>query len=222
MPQRTVPPAAVLFDLDGTLLDSAPDLVVAAERLCRELYEPAPNAANVRRVVSAGGKAILRQALPTADEPRIESLLARYLDIYAQDLAVATRIYDGIDDVLALLERQRIPWGVVTNKAGWLALPLMQRMGLADRAAAIVAGDTLPQRKPDAAPVRHACALIGVEPAATIMIGDDLRDVVSGRDAGCWTIAAAWGYLDGGDPATWGADRVIDTPTHLLAELDPG
>lgn len=219
MPPRRVPATAVLFDLDGTLIDSAPDLVVAAERLCRELDEPAPNAANISRVVSAGGKAILRQALPNADEARIESLLARYLDIYAQDLAVATRPYDGIEAVLQMLEARQLPWGVVTNKAGWLAEPLMQRLGLASRAAAIVAGDTLPQRKPDPAPVRHACELIGVDPASVIMVGDDLRDVVSGRDAGAWTIAAAWGYLDGGDPATWGADLVVDTPQTLLSVL---
>lgn len=219
MPPRPNPPAAVLFDLDGTLIDSAPDLVVAAERLCHELGEPAPNAAHVRRVVSAGGKAILRQTLPNADEARIESLLARYLDIYAQDLAVATRPYEGIDEVLMMLEQRRIPWAVVTNKAGWLAVPLMERLGLAPRAAAIVAGDTLPQRKPHAAPVLHACQLIGVDPANAIMVGDDLRDVVSGRDAGAWTIAAGWGYLDGGDPATWGADRVIETPQLLHAEL---
>lgn len=220
MPPRPAPPAAVLFDLDGTLLDSAPDLVYAAERLCDELGEAAPIATNVRRVVSAGGKAILRQALPLADEDRIATLLPRYLDLYAEHLAVATRPYDGVDALLAWLDDRRIPWGIVTNKVGWLAQPLIERIGLASRSAVVVAGDTLPTKKPDPAPVLHAARVIGVDPTRAMMVGDDRRDVDSGRAAGAWTVAAAWGYLDGGDPHAWGADRVIDTPFGLLAELE--
>ncbi|MEO7917584.1 MAG: HAD-IA family hydrolase [Dokdonella sp.] len=220
MPPRPIPPAAVLFDLDGTLVDSAPDLILAAERLCIELDEPPPNGERVRRVVSAGGKAILRQVLPNADEDRIDSLLARYLDIYAQDIVVETRPYDGIEPLLHWLEMRRIPWGVVTNKAGWLAQPILEKMGYATRSAAMVAGDTLPTRKPDPEPVRHACAMIGVDPARTMMVGDDRRDIDSGRGAGAWTIAAAWGYLDGGDPQSWGADEIFDTAAKLQRALE--
>ncbi len=220
MPLRPVPPVAVLFDLDGTLVDSAPDLILAAKRLCIEIDEPPPNGERVRRVVSAGGKAILRQALPNADEARIDALIDRYLDIYAQDIVVETRAYDGIESLLASLESRRIPWGVVTNKAGWMAEPILRKLGLLDRCAAWVAGDTLATRKPDPEPVLHACSTIGVDPTLTMMVGDDRRDVDSGNAAGAWTVAAAWGYLDGGDPENWGADQVIDTPSHLQASLE--
>ncbi|MEO6075258.1 MAG: HAD-IA family hydrolase [Dokdonella sp.] len=220
MPLRPVPPAAVLFDLDGTLIDSAPDLILAAERLCIEIDEPPPNGERVRRVVSAGGKAILRQALPNADEARINALIDRYLDIYAQDIVVETRAYDGIESLLASLESRRIPWGVVTNKAGWMAEPILRKLGLLDRCAAWVAGDTLATRKPDPEPVLHACALIGVDPGLTMMVGDDRRDVDSGNAAGAWTVAAAWGYLDGGDPENWGAGEIFDTASQFHESLE--
>ena len=220
MPLRPVPPAAVLFDLDGTLVDSAPDLILAAERLCIEIDEPPPNGERVRRVVSAGGRAILRQALPHADETRIDALIDRYLDIYAQDIVVETRAYDGVEALLASLESRNIPWGVVTNKAGWLAEPILRKLGLFDRCAAWVAGDTLATRKPDPEPVLHACATIGVDPALTMMVGDDRRDVDSGNFAGAWTVAAAWGYLDGGDPENWGADEIFDTASQFHASLE--
>ena len=220
MPLRPVPPAAVLFDLDGTLVDSAPDLILAAERLCIEIDEPPPNGERVRRVVSAGGRAILRQALPNADEARIEALIDRYLDIYAQDIVVETRAYDGVELLLASLEQRRIPWGVVTNKAGWLAEPILRKLGLFDRCAAWVAGDSLATLKPDPEPVLHACATIGVDPAFTMMVGDDRRDVDSGNSAGAWTVAAAWGYLDGGHPENWGADEIFDTASQFHASLE--
>ena len=220
MPSRPIPPAAVLFDLDGTLVDSAPDLILAAERLCSEIDEPPPNGERVRRVVSAGGRAILRQALPSADDARIEALIQRYLDIYAQDIVIATRPYDGVDALLASLESRQIPWGVVTNKAGWLAEPILHKLGLFDRCAAWVAGDTLPKRKPDPEPVLHACAIIGVDPTLTMMVGDDRRDIDAGSAAGAWTVAAAWGYLDGGDPQSWGADEIADTPSQFHRSLE--
>ncbi|MFZ2236673.1 MAG: HAD-IA family hydrolase [Dokdonella sp.] len=220
MPLRPVPPAAVLFDLDGTLVDSAPDLILAAERLCIEIDEPPPNGERVRRVVSAGGKAILRQALPNADDARIDALIDRYLDIYAQDIVVETRPYDGIEALLVSLESRRIPWGVVTNKAGWMAEPILRKLGLLDRCAAWVAGDTLATRKPDPEPVLHACAIIGIDPALTMMVGDDRRDVDSGNAAGAWTVAAAWGYLDGGDPENWGAAEIFSTPSQLHTSLE--
>ncbi len=210
---------AVLFDLDGTLADSAPDLVAAMATLCDELGEPPPDAAAVTRVVSAGGKAILRQGLPGADAVRIDALLPRYLELYATRGNHATRLYDGVDAMLRGLEARGVPWGIVTNKAGWLAGPVVEHLGLAARCAVLVAGDTLPQRKPDPAPVHHACAQIGVAAANTIFVGDDLRDVEAGRAAGARTIAAAWGYLNGGDPYAWGADvvvaRVDDLPPVL-------
>jgi phosphoglycolate phosphatase len=212
-------PRAVLFDLDGTLIDSAPDLVIAVEALCRELGAPPPDAARVREVVSAGGRAMLRRGLPGADETMIDQWLPRFLDIYSANMAVHTRLYDGIGDVLEGFESQGVAWGVVTNKPGWLTRPLLEQMGLHTRCAAIVTGDCLSVRKPDPAPVLRACELAGVEAFATAFVGDDLRDVQAGRAAGALTVAAAWGYLDGGDPHAWGADRVVDAPLALPRAL---
>ena len=206
----------VLFDLDGTLADSAPDLVAALATLCVEIGAPAPDAARVSTVVSAGGRAILRSGLPACEEARIEELLPRYLDLYAARGNASTALYDGIAGILDGLDARGIPWGVVTNKVGWLAQPVLAHLGLDTRCKALVAGDTLARRKPDPAPVLHACVELGIAPSDTTFVGDDLRDILAGKAAGTRTIAAGWGYLDGGDPHAWGADLVIET-THALS-----
>ena len=210
---------AVLFDLDGTLADSAPDLVAALATLCAEIGRAEPDPVAVSRVVSAGGRAILRCGLPGIDEAQVEALLPRYLDLYAARGNASTRLYDGIDEVLRDLEGQGIAWGIVTNKVAWLAAPVVEKLGLARRCGALVAGDTLARRKPDPDPVLHACALLEVDPSRTLFVGDDLRDIEAGRAAGTRTIAAAWGYLNGGDPADWGADAIAATVAALPAVL---
>ncbi|WP_395682727.1 HAD family hydrolase [Dokdonella sp.] len=212
-------PRAVFFDLDGTLVDSAPDLIAAVKALCVELGAPLPDADIVRGVVSAGGRAMLRKGLPGADDAMIDQWLPRFLDLYSVAMTVHTKLYDGIAEVLERLAARDVAWGIVTNKPGWLARPMLEQMGFHRSAVALVTGDCLPVRKPDPAPVRFACEKAGVDPAHAVMIGDDLRDVVSGRDAGTRTIAAGWGYLDGGDPHAWGADLVIDDPRALIAAL---
>ncbi|GAA0705132.1 HAD-IA family hydrolase [Dokdonella soli] len=214
-----LPPRAVLFDLDGTLVDSAPDLVAAVQALCVELGAPPPDADAVRKVVSAGGRAMLRKGLPGADDAMIDQWLARFLDIYSVKMAVHTRLYDGMAEVLDLFESRGIAWGIVTNKPGWLARPMLAQMAFHTGCAALVTGDCLPVRKPDPAPVLRACELVGVDASSCVFVGDDLRDVQAGRAAGARTIAAAWGYLDGGDPHAWGADHVVDVPSGLPAAL---
>lgn len=212
-------PEAVLFDLDGTLVDSAPDLVAALATLCIEIGRHAPDPVAVSRVVSAGGRAILRCGLPDLDEAGADALLPRYLDLYAARGNVSTGLYEGMDGVLRDLESRGIGWGIVTNKVGWLAAPMVEQLGLASRCGALVAGDTLQQRKPHPAPVLHACALMKVDPARTLFVGDDLRDIEAGQAAGMRTIAAAWGYLNGGDPHRWGADCVAESVIDLTSCL---
>ena len=211
--------AAVFFDLDGTLVDSAPDLVVAMQRLRAELGESCVDVAAIGTLVSKGGRAMLRRGFPDADEPRIEQLLPRFLQLYAEAIATHTRTYPGIDDVLATLEARAIHWGVVTNKPGWLARALLSALRLDVRCVALVSGDCLPQRKPDPAPLLHACALANVAPARSVYVGDDARDIETGQRAGTRTIAAAWGYVNGEDVSTWGADLVVEQPRDLLHAL---
>lgn len=213
------PPQAVFFDLDGTLVDSAPDLIAAVRALCVELGAPEPDVEAVRKVISAGGRAMLREGLAGADDPMIDQWLPRFLDLYAVKMVVHTRLYDGMAEVLDLLQARGIAWGIVTNKPGWLARPMLAQMPFHQGCAALVTGDCLPVRKPDPAPVLRACALTGVDASHCVFVGDDVRDVQAGHAAGARTIAAAWGYLDGGDPHTWGADIVVNTPHALLAAL---
>lgn len=210
---------AVFFDLDGTLIDSAPDLVDAMRRLRAELGEPAIVLDQVGAVVSKGGRAMLRAGFPGVDEARLESLLPRYLDLYAEQIAAYTRTFDGIDGVLARFEASALPWGIVTNKPEYLARAVVAELGLDKRSAALVGGDTLPVRKPDPAPLLHAAQLAGVDAAHSVYVGDDARDIEAGRAAGMRTVAAGWGYLDGEDPYAWGADIVIAKPHDLLPAL---
>lgn len=208
---------AVFFDLDGTLVDSAPDMIEAMRRLRMEQDESPEGAESIGTVVSKGGRAMIRRGFPRADEARVEVLLPRFLDLYAEAIATHSALYPGMDAVLAGLEARSTPWGVVTNKPGTLARALLAALHLDARCAALVTGDCLPLKKPDPAPLLHACKLANVEASRSIYVGDDLRDIEAGSAAGMRTIAAGWGYLDGEDPHDWGADCVIDTPAQLLA-----
>ena len=207
----------VLFDLDGTLLDSAPDLYAALVRQCAEEGVAAPDYATVREVVSRGSRAILRCAFADRGEPAIEALVPRYLDLYEALVAQDTHAFDGVEALLAQLEARGIRWGVVTNKPGFLTDALLARIGWDARAAAVVSGDTLPVKKPDPAPVLLACERAGIDPARSVFVGDDRRDVMAGAAAGLYTVAVRWGYLDGGNPDDWQADCVIDHPDELSA-----
>lgn len=211
---------AVFFDLDGTLVDSAPDLVAAMQRLCRELAAVEPDAAAVRAVVSKGGRAMLRRGLPGLEEARYDELLPRFLTTYAQRIAAQSQPFAGVEALIAAIEQRGARWGVVTNKPGWLARPLVDALGWSARSAALVCGDCLAVRKPDPAPVLHACALAGVDPSRCLYVGDDLRDIEAGRAAGMLTVAAAWGYLDGEDPQSWAADWVAESAAALHERLE--
>lgn len=213
----------VLFDLDGTLLDSAPDLFAALVAQCAEEGVEAPAFAPVREVVSSGARAVLRRAFADRGEPAIEALLPRFLQLYQQVMATRTASFDGVDALLAQIETGGLRWGIVTNKAAYLAEDLVGRIGWASRASVVVSGDTLPVKKPDPAPVLLACQRSGLTPARTLFVGDDRRDIQAGAGAGLFTVAVSWGYLDGGNPHEWGADLVVDHPSELarLLKLEP-
>ncbi len=208
------PLAGVFFDLDGTLVDSARDMHSALNALCREHALTAPSFAVVRETVSRGARAVLRCAVGDNDA-RVEALLPRFLERYVATGMANTHAFPGVDAVLEDLEARGVPWGVVSNKAEALVALVLQRLGYDRRAAAVVGGDTLAERKPDPAPVLHACALAGVEPSACVYVGDDPRDIEAGRAAGLYTVAAAWGYLDGADPREWQPEAVAGSAAEL-------
>lgn len=213
------PLAGVFFDLDGTLADSARDMHAALTELCGEQSWEVPPFEVVRETVSRGARAVLRCAVGE-DEAAVDAALPRFLELYVATGMAHTRAFDGIDALLDRLDRRDVRWGVVSNKAADLVARVMAKLGYAGRAAAVVGGDTLPQRKPDPAPVLHACALAGVAPGRSVYVGDDPRDILAGRGAGLYTVAAAWGYLGGADPRAWQPDAVSATPAQLSALLD--
>jgi phosphoglycolate phosphatase len=213
--------AAVLFDLDGTLLDTAPDMVGALNRLrVEEGRDPLPFTA-VRASVSHGAMRLTQVGFPEAEGAEFERLRLRFLQVYAANLAHETVLFPGLDAVLQRFEAEGIPWGVVTNKPGWLTDPLLDHLDLARRACCVVSGDTVAERKPHPLPLLHAAALTGVDPRHCVYVGDAERDIVAGRAAGMWTVVAAYGYLGAGDdPNAWSPHGIIHHPEQVADWLD--
>jgi phosphoglycolate phosphatase len=213
---------AVLFDLDGTLLDTAPDMVESLLQLLSEESAPAIDYIVARAHVSNGALGLIDIgfARQLNDETRFR-LRDRYLEIYAARVAVATTLFPGMAEVLASLERLNLAWGVVTNKPGCLTEPLLAALDLLPRCACVVSGDTLAERKPHPGPLLHAAQTIGVDARQTAYVGDAGRDIQAGKAAGMVTIAAAYGYIPPqDDPADWAADYTIEHPRQLLAALN--
>ena len=211
---------AVLFDLDGTLLDTAPDLASALNALRGEHGLPPLPLALIRPQVSHGGTAVLRVGFPHLSAERSAALLERLLHLYRERLARETRPFEGVEQLLAHLEASAVPWGVVTNKAGWLTNPLLQALQLHARAGAIVCGDTLQVRKPDPAPLLHAASLVGVEPNACMYVGDAERDMIAARAAGMRALGARFGYIGPEERVEhWPADGWIDAPLEVIEWL---
>ncbi len=209
---------AVLFDLDGTLADTAPDMArtVNLMRTNRGLA-PVP-AAVVRPHVSQGARGMILSAFGIGtDDPEFAAMRAEFLDLYAGNLCIDTRLFPGMDELLAGLESEAIAWGVVTNKFERFAKPLIEALGLATRAAVVIGGDTCARAKPFPDPLLFAASSIGTAPALTLYVGDDERDVQAARAAGMPVVVAGYGYLGGSPPATWNADAILDSPAHLHA-----
>jgi 2-phosphoglycolate phosphatase len=214
---------ALLLDLDGTLLDTAPDMGAALNRLRAEHGLAALSPETIRPHVSHGSNALVKLGFPGADGEAFERLRQRFLDLYRANLSDGTRLMDGFDDVLERLESRGVPWGVVTNKPGWLTDPLLEQLGLRARAACVVSGDTLAQRKPHPLPLLHAAELVGRPATDFLYVGDAERDVVAGRAAGMITVAVRFGYLAADeDPAAWQPDGIVDRPADLLDWLELG
>jgi N-acetyl-D-muramate 6-phosphate phosphatase len=215
------PIRAVLFDLDGTLLDTAPDMIVALNTLLgQQGREPLPYAL-ARTQVSHGSTGMLKQAFPeVAQGDEFEQLRKRFLSLYSERLAQDTALFAGCDTVLDTLAEENIAWGIVTNKPAFLTEPLLKALGLAQRAGCVVSGDTLPERKPHPAPLLHAAQLLALPPQQCVYVGDAQRDVQSARAAGMQVLLALYGYLGPDDrPDTWQADAQIQSPMEILQWL---
>lgn len=209
---------AVLLDLDGTLVYTLPDLHAALNRALDEAgLAPVPEA-TMRPRVSRGARAMLDAALAgRLDDDARDAVLARFLAFYEAGIAERSRLVPGMPEVLAALEAEGLPWGIVTAKLARYTALLVRSLGLESRAACVVSGDSTARGKPHPDPLLHAGARIGVAPAACVYVGDARGDVEAGRRAGMRTVAATWGYIDPSDePAAWGADMLVDRPGALL------
>ena len=214
---------AMLFDLDGTLIDSAPDLVSCVQDVMRARgAQPLPFE-SLRPMVSRGMRGLLTAAYGAdfIDSNEYPDVLVQCLKLYSGRLAEQSRPFPHMREVLDGVARKRIPWGVVTNKPEYLTRPLLEALGLADACAVAVGGDTTAHSKPHPEPMLFAAARLGVKPQHCIMLGDDPRDMQAARNAGMTGLAAAWGYFPPNeDLSTWGAAAVLNAPQDLLAWLD--
>jgi phosphoglycolate phosphatase len=214
---------AVLFDLDGTLADTAPDLGGALNLLLAEIGAPPVPLEVARPHTSSGARGMLKAGLGlTPEDARYEELKRRFLELYEQNICRETRLFDGIEALLAGLDARGVPWGIVTNKIERFTFPLLRALALDARTRCIVGGDTAPRPKPHPDPLLHAAELLALPPEACIYVGDDLRDIQAARAAGMPAIAAGYGYLgEDADPTLWLADAVIQHPLEVLKHLGP-
>lgn len=212
----------LLLDLDGTLVDTAPDLAATLNALRAEHGLAPLDFDVIRPHVSHGARAMVRVGFGIGEEDaRFADLRERFLALYRDRLAVHSRLFAGMEELLAAVENRGVKWGIVTNKPAWLTEPLAAELGLADRASCIISGDSTRNRKPHPEPLLHASALVGVAPGQCLYVGDARRDVDAGRAAGMRTLVAMFGYLGTDDrPHEWEADGLIDHPLDILPWLN--
>jgi N-acetyl-D-muramate 6-phosphate phosphatase len=212
-------PEAVLFDLDGTLADTAPDLAAALNAVREQDGLPPVPELQLRPFTSAGARGLIEAGYGWSPEhPEFERVRNAFLNHYEHHSSLHSRLFLGIDRLLQALQQQGILWGVVTNKSMRFVPKVLSGLGLHAHAATVIGGDSTPHAKPHPAPLLAACAQIGKTPAQCLYVGDDIRDVQAARAAGMPVVAVAYGYLGQGDPPTqWGADAIIDQPMDLLS-----
>jgi len=212
----------VLFDLDGTLADTAPDLGRALNRLRAERgLEPLPIGV-MRAHASSGARGLLKAGFGlTPESGGYDALRDRFLELYAENLCVDTRLFDGIPELLSRIEARPLPWGIVTNKATRFTHRIVAALGLAERVGCVVCGDTTAHIKPHPAPLLHAAQALALPPEVCCYLGDDLRDVQAAHAAGMSSVAVEWGYhgTENGGPRSWNAGAVIAQPRDLIAVL---
>jgi len=209
---------SVLFDLDGTLADTAPDLANALNNVRMEMgLAPLPLQV-IRPEVSNGATALTRLGFNIdCTHPEFEPLRLRLLEFYQQNIAAETRLFEGMHEVLKVLENSDIQWGVVTNKPARFTEPLLKALDLSHRATCIVSGDTLEKKKPNPEPILHACNIVGCKPHQAVYVGDAPRDIEAGRRAGTKTLVALFGYInEQQQPRQWGADGFVETPRDIV------
>ena len=213
---------AVLFDMDGTLLDTAPDFIAICQAMRADRGLAPINPQHIRDEISGGARAMVAVTFSMDPEsPGFEELRQEFLERYLKDCAVHSKLFDGMAELLEDIEKAKLIWGVVTNKPVRFAEPIMQQLGLAQRSAVLVCPDHVSRSKPDPEMILLACAKIGIAANATLFVGDDARDIEAGRAAGCKTVAVTWGYIHPEDnPNHWGADAIIEHPAELRTLLD--
>ncbi len=211
----------VIFDLDGTLLDTAPDLAAALNIMLAKYYYPDVPFERIRPIASYGSKALIKLGFEIDEtDANFERLRQEYLHIYSEHSCHLTTLFPEMPAVLAQLEQHKIPWGIVTNKPGWLTLPILKKLNLIDKTDCVVCGDTLKTNKPDPAPLLYACELLNCTPQECLYVGDAEVDVIAGQRAGIKTIVAGYGYIIEADKAHyWGAATIIHSPEDLLNYL---
>jgi len=213
-----LPIKTILFDLDGTFADTAPDLADALNRtLMANHRQPLPFE-QIRPVVSHGGRALIELGFGIQiSDPGFDDLRQQLLDFYQADISRHTQLFPGIITLICELHRHQMQWGIVTNKPGWLTSPLLESLDLPVLPCSVVSGDTLPQRKPEPEPLLHASAECQCDPAQCLYVGDAERDIIAGKRAGMLTMAALYGYIRQSDnPIQWQADSYIEHVDAIL------
>ena len=215
---------AVLFDLDGTLLDSAPDLVATLNHLRARQGLAAMPVNELRHFVSRGAIGLIKAGMPPCDDDTLMSWRESFLDHYQDNSFIHSRPFEGVEFLLSELASRGIPWGIVTNKMEFLTLPILEKVGWLSSVSAVICGDTVSNSKPHPEPVLAACRMIGVDPVNVLMVGDDLRDVEAGKRAGSRTAFVLYGYGDEESQSDIASNTVlINTPEEVLAILEaPG